>query len=124
MSERSFFSTVVGAVVLFIVALIVACMAGCPQYSVYTQRLEGEAALAKAHATKQVLVTQAQAEKDAAVLRAEAIGIVGKAAKEFPEYRQQEFIGAFAQAMHDGRINQIIYVPTEGSIPILEAGKR
>jgi regulator of protease activity HflC (stomatin/prohibitin superfamily) len=124
MSERSFFSTVVGAVVLFIVALIVACMAGCPQYSVCTQRLEGEAALAKAHATKQVLVTQAQAEKDAAVLRAEAIGIVGKAAKEFPEYRQQEFIGAFAQAMHDGRINQIIYVPTEGSIPILEAGKR
>ncbi len=108
--------------VFFILMLLVcAGMAGCPQYSVYSQRLEGEAVLAKAHAARQVLVTQAQAEKDAAVLRAEAIAIVGKATKDFPEYRQQEFIGAFAEAMHNGKINQIIYVPTEGNIPIMEA---
>ena len=107
-----------------IISAIGGCMAGYPQYQVYSQRLEGEAALAKAHSTRQVLVTQAQAEKDAALLRAEAIAIVGKAAKDFPEYRTQEFIGAFAQAMHDGKINQIIYVPTEANIPILEAGHR
>jgi regulator of protease activity HflC (stomatin/prohibitin superfamily) len=71
-----------------------------------------------------VLVTQAQAEKDAAVLRAEAIQIVGQAAKDFPEYRQQEFIGSFADALREGKIQQIIYVPTEANIPIIEAGKR
>lgn len=98
-------------------------MWGCPQYSVYSQRLDGEAVLSRAHAARQVLVTQAQAERDAALLRAEAIAIVGKAAQEFPEYRQQEFIGAFAEAMHSGRISQIIYVPTEGNIPITEAGR-
>jgi regulator of protease activity HflC (stomatin/prohibitin superfamily) len=95
-----------------------------PQYNVYAQRLSGEAALAHAHAARQVIVQQAQAEKDSAVLRAEAIAIVGKAAHDFPEYRNQEFIGAFAEAMHNGKINHIIYVPTEANIPILEAGKR
>lgn len=49
---------------------------------------------------------------------------MGQAAKDFPEYRQQEFIGAFAEAMKDGKIQQIIYVPTEAGIPITEAGRR
>src|SRR5437899_3278981 len=73
---------------------------GCPQYRVYNARMTGEAILAQAHGARQALVTQAQAEKDAARLRADAIAIVGQAAKDFPEYRQQEFIGAFAEAMH------------------------
>lgn len=116
------FGFVVAGVTLLLV-LVVGGMAGCPQYDVYQQRLAGEATLARAHAARQVLVTQAQAEKDAATLRSDAIKIVGQAAKDFPEYRQQEFIGAFSEAMHNGRISQIIYVPTEGNIPILEAGR-
>lgn len=111
-------------VILASIVLIVGLFWVWPQYNVYQARLSGEAQLAHAHSSRQVLVQQAQAEKDAAVLRAEAIAIVGKAAKDFPEYRQQEFIGAFAEAMHNGKINQIIYVPTEANIPILEAGKR
>ena len=115
--------TVVSIVVACIM-LIVGLFAIWPQYSVYANRLEGEAILAKSHAARQVLVNQAQAEKDSAQLRADAIKIVGAAAKEFPEYRQQEFIGAFAEALHLGKIGQIIYVPTEAGIPILEAGHR
>jgi len=64
------------------------------------------------------------AELDSASLRAEAISIVGKAAKKYPEYRKQEFIGAFAEALQEGTIHQIIYVPTEANISILEASKR
>ena len=109
--------------VLFGIGLVIGLFLLWPQYNVYSQRLSGEAALAHAHAARQVLVQQAQAEKDSALLRAEAIAIVGKAAHDFPEYRTQEFIGAFAEAMHNGKINQIIYVPTEANIPILEAGK-
>ena len=115
---------VIVAVIFAIVCFIGVVMLAWPQYNVYAQRLSGEAALAHAHAARQVLVQQAQAEKDSATLRAEAIAIVGKAAHDFPEYRNQEFIGAFAEAMHSGKINQIIYVPTEANIPILEAGKR
>ena len=42
-------------------------------------------------------------------------------AKDFPEYRTQEFIGAFADALREGKITQIMYVPTEANIPITEA---
>ncbi|HCW5282361.1 TPA: hypothetical protein OXP51_000718 [Acinetobacter baumannii] len=37
---------------------------------------------------------------------------------------KQEFIGAFGDALRDGKIQQIVYVPTEANIPVLEAGKR
>ena len=94
-------------------------MAFKPVYNVWEQEKTGQAELARAEQSRQILVTQAKAEKEAAVMRAEAIAIVGKASKDFPEYRQQEFIGAFAEALKEGKISQIIYVPTEANIPII-----
>jgi len=106
---------------LILIVLVGAGMAGCPTYNVYSARMEGEAVVARANGAKMALVAQATAERDAAQLRADAIKIVGQAAKDFPEYRQQEFIGSFAEALHQGKISQIIYVPTEANIPIIEA---
>lgn len=106
------------------VALVLAMMFGLPVYSVWQQEYSGRAMLAKAEQTRQVIVTQAKAELEAARARADAIGIMGEAAHKYPEYRNQEFIGAFAEALKEGKIAQIIYVPTEANIPILEAGKR
>jgi len=118
---QTFVGISVGTLVLFI--LVAVGMVGCPTYNVYLAKMQGEAIQAQANGAKQALVAQAQAEKEAAQLRAEAINIVGKASKEYPEYRQQEFIGAFAEALKDGKVNQIIYVPTEASIPIIEPGR-
>jgi len=95
-----------------------------PKYRVYSQELRGQAALAEAKSSKQVQVEQARGELESSKLRAEAIKVIGKAAQEYPEYRNQEFIGAFGEALREGQIEQIIYVPTEANIPILEAGKR
>ena len=95
-----------------------------PLYSVWAAQMAGRAKLAEAQHAKQVLVEQARAEVEAAKLRAEAIQLVGRAAKEFPEYREQEFIGAFAEAMQHGSIQKIVYVPTEANIPIIEARAR
>lgn len=103
--------------------LIGSCMTIMPRYNVYQQRLEGQAILAHSQAARMVLVNQAEAELESASKRAEAIKIVGQAAKDFPQYRQQEFIGAFAEALQGGKISQIIYVPTEANIPIIEAGR-
>lgn len=86
--------------------------------------MAGRAIRAKAEFSRQVLVAQAHSEKEAAAIRADAIKIVGAAAKEFPEYRQQEFIGAFAHALELGKIQQIIYVPTEANIPLIEATRQ
>lgn len=108
---------------ILLIVIVGAAMVGCPTYNVYSARMDGEATQARAAGAKQALVAQAQAEKEAAQLRADAIKIVGQAAKDYPEYRQQEFIGAFAEAMSNGKIEKIIYVPTEANIPIIEAKK-
>lgn len=110
--------------VISAVILILIVMAGYPFYKVWSQEMRGKAALAEATQSKMIQIEQARAELESAQLRAEAIKIIGKTAKEYPEYREQEFIGAFGEALREGKINQIIYVPTEANLPILEAGKR
>ena len=115
------------ASIICVVASIVVLASGLyitPVYDVWQQGLSGEAALAKAEQTKLIMVETARAERDSASLRADAIKIMGAAAKEFPEYRQQEFMQAFGEALREGNISQIIYVPTEANLPVLEAGKR
>lgn len=118
--ENNFGWKAFGLILLGLIFVIV-CMFAYPLYNVWQQGLSGKAALERAEQTRKVLIVQAQAEREAAKERAEAIRIVGQAAKDFPKYRLQEFIGAFGEALHQGKISQIIYVPTEGNIPIVEA---
>lgn len=108
-------------------SLIAFGMWGCPQYTVYEQGLIGKAALERADQDRQIRVREAQAELEAAKLLnqaeverakglAEATGI---AVKEFggPEaYLRYLWIEKVANSS-----NQLIYVPTEAGMPILEA---
>jgi regulator of protease activity HflC (stomatin/prohibitin superfamily) len=133
MSDRFlgwFMGTVTAVIIL---SLIVMALLWTPLVGPWAAERRGMAELRQAQQNRQILVEQAeaqqqvsiiraQAEKEASELRAEAIAIIGEAAQRYPEYRQQEFIGAFAVALEEGSISQIIYVPTEANIPILEAG--
>lgn len=105
-------------------------MYGCPQYNVYSHRLDGEAELARAEYSKRVAVQTAQAQKDSAqlladaeVLRAggvaKANAIIGDSLKDNEAYLRYLFINELSNTK-----NQVIYVPTEAQLPILEAGKR
>ena len=110
------------------IALVVLFLCGCgllgyPYYKVWNASMTGKAALMRAEQEKQIAIEQAKAELESAKLRSEAIKIVGQASKEFPEYRTQEFIGAFGDAIKSGQVEQIIYVPTEANIPIVEANR-
>lgn len=113
-------------VIIAVLIVVICIMAfwGLPQWNVWRQGLSGEADLAKAEQTKKIMIETARAEKESAQLRADAISIMGSVAKQYPEYRQQEFMQAFGEALREGNIRQIIYVPTEANVPILEAGKR
>lgn len=110
------FAVVIGLILIWILVK--------PYYRVWSQEMRGKAALAEAKQSKMIQTEQARAELESAQLRAQAVKIMGQAAKDYPEYREQEFIGAFGEALREGNISQIIYVPTESSLPILEAGKR
>jgi len=84
---------------------------------------KGKAALEESKNSRQVMIQAAKAEQESAAHKAEAIRIMGQAAKEFPEYRKQEFMTAFGEALREGTISQVMYVPTETMIPIMEAGR-
>ncbi|WP_180108992.1 MULTISPECIES: hypothetical protein [unclassified Acinetobacter] len=111
-------------VLFFLLVVLLLLMFAWPHYKVWKQGMDGQAALAEAEQSKMIQVQVAKAELESAKLRAQAIKLVGQAAKEYPEYRKQEFIGAFGEALRDGRIQQIIYVPTEANIPIVEASQQ
>ena len=104
-------------------------MWGCPNYTVYQQRLEGEAELAKANYSKQVAVQEAQAKLDAAsklaeaeVARARGVAaanaIIGDSLKGNEAYLRYLWIMSL-----ETQQNKVIYVPTEANLPILEASR-
>lgn len=125
--------------VLSVVGAIVVCCAliwlfVSPIYAVWAKGLQGQAELRRAESTRQILVQEAKAKLEASKLEAEAeivraeglakaITIVGEKAKEFPEYRYQHFIDGLTEALKEGLVDQVIYLPTEAGIPILESSR-
>ena len=103
---------------------------GCPQYSVWQQGLSGKAELTKAEYTRQVTILEANAKKESARSLAEAEierakgvaqanAIIADSLKGNDDYLRYLWIDKL-----DASNGQVIYVPTEAGLPILEAGKR
>ena len=118
--------TIVSCVCL---SLTLLCMWGCPQYEVYRQGMHGEAKLKEAESSRQIITTEAHAKYEAAkelakaeVERAKGVAesnkIIGEGLKNNHEYLMYLWIHGMADQNH-----QVIYVPTEGGLPILEAGR-
>ena len=110
------------AVVLLLIVLI-----GYPQYRVYSLRLAGEAALAEAQSSRQVAILEARAKKESAISLAEAEVIRAKGAAEANAILQNSLGGPEGylrylqiQALESSKAS-LIYVPTEGGLPVTEA---
>lgn len=109
------------------------CMTYYPQYNVYSQKMAGEAELARAESNRQIKVREAQALLDSSKLTAAAEVERAKGVAQAnqiiadslggPEgYLRWRYIEMLENTGSNGR--DVIYVPTEASLPILEAGKR
>lgn len=107
----------VSSLVLFM-GLSAAVAFGYPQYQVWEQRKAGEAALAKATQDRQIKVQEAEAEQEAASKQAEANRILGESIRQYPESMEQKWIEAIEKTS-----NQVIYLPTEASVPITESAR-
>ena len=141
MSTRSFATLVTIGSIIVLLMLIAAGMAGCPKYGVWQKSLRGKAALREADWNRQIRITEAEAEQKAAkafgiasitkaeyaakaeIARAtgvaEANKIIGKSLRGNESYLRYLWI----QGLQDGS-SEIIYVPTEANLPILEATRR
>lgn len=105
------------------IAMIAGCMAIVPTYSVYHQKMAGEAELARATQNRQIVVLQAKAEQEAEILRAEGTArankIIGDSLKGNEDYLRWLWISKL-----DNQSNKtVVYVPTDGMVPTLETGR-
>lgn len=100
-----------------------------PIYSVWSQRLHGEAELARAESNRQIRILEAKAEQEASkalaeaeVIRAEGVArankIIGDSLKNNEGYLRYLWI----QGLQTNQM-QVVYVPTEANLPILEANR-
>ena len=115
------------AAVFIFLLLITGGMWGCPQYNVWQKELAGKAELREAEWSRQIAVQEAEAVRDSATLYAEAEAIRAKGVAEANEIIGQSLKDNEAylrylwiNGLHDGS-SEIIYVPTEANLPILEA---
>lgn len=105
------------------------CMWGYPTYNVYASRMQGEALLAHAQASKEVAVAEAKAKMESATLlanaeveRAKGVAaankIIGDSLKGNDAYLRYLWITDVA-GNNQGKT--VVYIPTEANLPILEA---
>lgn len=99
------------------------------KYNLWSSALSGEAELRKAEWNRQITVREAQAKMDASKLLAQAEmerakgvaqanKIIGNSLKDNEEYLRYLWIDSL-----DKTQGQVIYVPTEANLPILEANR-
>jgi hypothetical protein len=115
---------------ILLVVIIGAIVGGAllyPQYKLYRMEMDGKAALAEAEWTKKIQIEESKGKLEAekynretelikANTEAEANKIVSGSLD--PLYIRYKMV----EKMTDAN-TQVIYVPTEGGIPLLEAGR-
>lgn len=103
---------------------------GIPNYRVWANRKQGQAELARAESNRQIKTLEAKALEESAkhmaqaeIIRAhgvaEANKIIGDSLQDGDNYLRYLWIIGL-----EHKDKEIIYVPTEANLPILEAGKR
>ena len=123
------------SVILGVVVLILALMFGLPKYNVWksyiaieTAQNKGKAAMAEAEENRKIAITEAEADLKVQIINskieverakgmAEAIGIEdGKLTTKYIQYLWVRNI--------DKMDGEVIYIPTEANLPILEATRK
>lgn len=142
MDEDDIFGWFVGFGVVIVIGLIMLFFVwGYPTLKPWWAEQDGKAELAQAEQNRQILITQAEAENVAAtskaltriklaeadaqaeVARAEGVAkanqIIGESLKGHNEYLKYLYITGITTKEN----KEVIYIPTEAGLPILEAGR-
>lgn len=129
---RGFSFTIGSVIAIVIIGALV--LIGLPTYNVYSKQMAGKAAYEQAVQDRRIRVLEAQAALDSAKLTAQAeverargVNAANRIMAESlggPEnYLRWSYIHMLEEtAGKQGR--EVIYIPTEAGMPILEAGRR
>ena len=112
--------------VVGVVALILILMFGMPVYRVWAQEMSGRAEYAKAEQNRKIKIEEAKANLEAEKLNAQAEVERAKGAAQAIEIENGKLTTTYIQYLWvrqqgNNNVEKIIYIPTEASMPILEA---
>lgn len=120
--------TIFGLVVLALVALgaFALILWAVPTYRVWERQMAGQAELAQAEMNRQIIVEEAAARLEAERLNAEAEVVRAEGAAQAMYVVQDALTETYirylwVRMMADNE--NVIYIPTEASLPILEVGR-
>lgn len=113
------------------IAVFIICGYGYNKYYLWSAEMTGKQELARAEGNRKIVIQEAIAKKEAAqylsdaeILRAKGVAeankIIGESLKNNESYLRYLWINNLDHTTE----KQVIYVPTEANLPILEAGKR
>jgi len=114
--------------ILFVAAL----MFTIPKYNVWQQEMVGKAEMAKAEQNRKILVEEAKARLEAEKLNAQAEIERARGMAEAMKlengtlnetYNQYLFIRTLEKIADKGSLPQIIYVPSQGLVPVMDVNK-
>lgn len=118
----------VAALALFIVCGV--GMYGCPRYNVYNQRMEGQAILAHAQSSREVAVAEAKAKMESAdllaqaeIARAKGVAAANKIIGDSLKGNEAYLRYLWVSNLETSKEAQVIYIPTEAGMPLMEAGR-
>lgn len=120
---------IIGAIVFGFLALIALYMTVMPKYRIYKQDLAGQANLRQQEWEKKIAIEEARAILESSTLKAEAEIERAKGVAKANEIVADSLKGneAYLRYLWIDKLSDnqnVIYVPTEAGLPILEAGKR
>lgn len=116
-------------VVSVMVLLILTLMFGVPTYRVWQQEMSGKAEMAKAEQNRKILIEEARARLEAEKLNAQSEIERAKGMAEAMRiengtlnttYNQYLFIRTLEKLADRGNLPQIIYMPSEGLVPVMD----
>lgn len=113
-----------GSVAVVIIILIL--MFGIPMYRVWSQEMSGRAEYAKAEQNRKIKIEEAKANLEAEKLNAQAEIERANGAAQAIEIENGKLTSTYIQYLWvrqqgNNNVEKIIYIPTEASMPILEA---
>ncbi|MBM6500980.1 MAG: hypothetical protein O9282_11360 [Flavobacterium sp.] len=131
MEKRNVGKLVIGSVLVMFI-IVVTLMFGLPVYNVWQQEMAGKAEMAKAEQNRRILVEEAKAKLEAEKLNAQAEIERAKGMAEAMKvengtlsetYNQYLFIRTLEKLADKGDLPQIIYLPSNGMIPVMDVAK-
>lgn len=123
--------SIFGIVVLVFISVVI-MMFGLPMYNVWQQEMAGKAEMAKAEQNRRILVEEAKARLEAEKLNAQAEIERAKGMAEAMRiengtlnsvYNQYLFIRTLEKLADKGNLPQIIYMPSEGLVPVMDVSQ-